>query len=93
VNVGEDTTLGDCNVAEELVQLFIVADGELEVTRDNTSLLVVSSSIASKFEDFGSKILENGSEIDRSTSTDTLGVVALSQETVDTADGECETSF
>ena len=35
-NVGDDTTLRDDNVAEELVQLFIVANRELEMTGYNT---------------------------------------------------------
>ena len=55
VNVGEDTTLGDGDVAEKLVQLLIVADGELKVTGNDTGLLVVASGVASKLEDFGSR--------------------------------------
>ena len=35
-NVGDDTTLRDDNVAEELVQLLIVADRELEMAGYNT---------------------------------------------------------
>ena len=93
VNVGEDTTLGDGDVAEKLVQLLIVADGELEVAGNDTGLLVVASGVASKLEDFGSQVLKNGSEVDGSAGTDTLSVVALSQETVDTTDWECETSL
>lgn len=93
VNVGENTTLGDGDVAKKLVQLLIVADGELKVTGDDTSLLVVASSVASKLEDFGSEVLENGSEVDGSAGTDTLGVVALAEETVDTTNGEGETSL
>jgi len=90
VNVGQDTTLGDCDVSEQLVQLLIVSDGQLEMTRDDTGLLVVTSGIASKFEDFGSEVLKDGSEVDGSTGTNTLSVVALSQETMDTTNGECE---
>jgi len=67
VNVWQDTTLRDCDMAKQLVQLLIVSDGELEMTGDNTGLLVVTSGIASKFEDFGSEILKDGSEIDRGT--------------------------
>lgn len=93
VNVGENTTLGDGDVAKKLVQLLIVADGELKVTGDDTSLLVVASSVASKLEDFGSEVLENGSEVDGSAGTDTLGVVALAEETVDTTNREGETSL
>jgi hypothetical protein len=93
VDVGQNTTLGDGDVAEKLVQLLIVADGELEVTGDDTGLLVVASSVASKLEDFGSQVLEDGSEVDGSAGTDTLSVVALAEETVDTTNGERETSL
>jgi hypothetical protein len=93
MNVWQDTALSDRDVTQKLVQLLIVADGELEMTRNDTGLLVVTSGIASKFEDFGCKVLKDGCEIHWSTSTDTLSVVALSQETMDTANRECETSF
>lgn len=67
VNVGQDTTLGNCDVAEELVQFLVIADGELEVTGDDTCFLVVTSSIASQLEDFGSEVLKDGSKVDGST--------------------------
>lgn len=93
VNVGENTTLGDGDVAEKLVQLLIVADGELEMTGNDTGLLVVASSVAGQLENFGSEVLENGSEVDGSTGTDTLSVVALAEQTVDTTDRESETGL
>ena len=61
VNVGKNTTLGNGNVSEKFVQFLIVSDGELEMTGDDTGLLVVTSRIASQFENFSRKILENGS--------------------------------
>lgn len=67
MNVGEDTTLGDGDVAQKLVQLLIVTDGELKMTRDNTSLLVVTSSVTSQLENFSSKIFEDSSQVDGST--------------------------
>ena len=93
VNVWQDTTLCDCDVAQKFVQLLIVTDGELEMTWDDTSLLVVTSGVTRQLKDFGCKVLEDCSKVDWSTSTNTLSVVALSQETVDTTDRECETSF
>jgi hypothetical protein len=93
VDVGQNTTLGDGDVAEKLVQLLIVADGELEVTGDDTGLLVVASGVASKLEDLSSQVLEDGGEVDGSAGTDTLGVVALAEETVDTTDRERETGL
>lgn len=93
VNVGEDTTLGDGDVSEKLVQLLVVPDGELEMTGNDTGLLVVAGSVTSQLEDFSSKVLEDGGEVDGSTGTDTLSVVALAEETVDTTDRESETGL
>jgi len=93
VNVWQDTTLGDCDVSEKLVQLLIVADGELEMTRDDTGLLVVTGSVTSQLEDLSCEVLKNGSEVNGSTGTNTLSVVTLSEETVDTTNWECETSL
>lgn len=93
MDVGENTTLSDGDVTQKLVQLLIVSDGKLKMTGDDTGLLVVASSVTSQLEDFGSEVLEDGSEVDGSTGTDTLSVVALSEETVDTTDRESETSL
>lgn len=93
VNVGQNTTLCNGDVSQKLVQLLIVANGELEMTGNDTGLLVITSSVASKFENFGGEILENGSEVDGSTSTDALSIVALAEKTVNTANGESQTSL
>ena len=93
VDVGQNTTLGDGDVAEKLVQLLIVADGELEMTGNDTGLLVVASSVTGQLEDFGSQVLKDGSEVHGGTGTDTLSVVALAEQTVDTTDRESETGL
>lgn len=67
VNVGQNTTLGNGDVAEKLVQLLIVADGELEMARDDTSLLVVTSGVTSQLEDFSCKVLKDCGKVDGST--------------------------
>ena len=67
VNVGQDTTLGNGDVAQKLVQLLIVTDGELEMTRDDTGLLVVTSGVTGQFENFSCEILKNGSKVNGST--------------------------
>lgn len=93
VNVGQDTTLGDGDVTQELVQLLIVPDGELQVTGDDTCLLVVTGGVASQLKNLSSEVLKDGGQVDGGTGTDTLSVVALAEETVDTADGERQTSL
>lgn len=67
VDVGEHTTLGNGDVAEQLVQLLVVADGELQVTGDDAGLLVVTSSVAGQLEDFSGEVLEDSGEIDGGT--------------------------
>ena len=93
VDVGQNTTLGDGDVAEKLVQLLIVADGELEVTGDDTGLLVVTGGVASQLEDLSSEVFQDSGQVNWGTSTDTLSIVALAEETVDTTDGESETGL
>jgi hypothetical protein len=93
VNVGEDTTLGDGDVSEKLVQFLVVPDGELEMTGDDTGLLVVTGSVTGQLENLSREVLKDSSEVDGSTGTDTLGVVALAEKTVDTTDGESETGL
>ncbi len=93
VDVGKNTTLGDGDVSQKLVQLLIVADGELKMAGDDTGLLVVTSGVTSQLEDFGREVLKDGREVDRSTGTDTLSVVALAEKTVHTTDRERETSL
>lgn len=52
----KDTTLGDDNRSEELVELFVVSDGELKVSGNDTRLLVVSGSVTGQLEDFSGKV-------------------------------------
>ena len=92
LDVGQDTTLGDGDSREKFVQLLVITDGELKMSWDDSGLLVVTGSIASQLEDLSSEVLEDGSQVDRGTGTNTLSVVALAKEPVDTADGELETS-
>lgn len=55
-DVWQDTTLGDDDGTEELVELFIVSDGELQVSGYDTGLLVVSGGVTCEFEDLGSEV-------------------------------------
>ena len=92
LDVGEYTTLGNGDTGEELVQLFVIADGELEMTGDDSGLLVVTGSVASEFEDLSSEVLHDGSQVDWCTSTYTFSIVALAEKTVDTSHWELKPS-
>ena len=67
LDVGEDTSLGDGDSSQELVQFFVVTDGQLQVTGDDPGLLVVTSGVTSQLEDLSSQVLKDGSEVDRGT--------------------------
>jgi hypothetical protein len=92
LDVGEDTALGNGHTGQELVQLLVVADGQLEMTGDDPGLLVIAGSIASELEDLSREVLHNGGQVHRGTGTNTLGVVSLAEMPVDTANGELESS-
>lgn len=92
-DVWQNTTLCDCDGSQKFVQLLIVSDGKLQVTWDDTCLLVVSCGVSSQFQDLGSKVFEDSGEVDWSTSSDSLSVVTLSQESVNTTDWEGETGL
>lgn len=93
VNVGKHTTLGDGDVTKQFVQLLVVPDSELQVAGNDTGLLVVTSSVASQLKNFGSEVLEDSSQVDGGTGTNTLSVVALTEQTVDTTNRECQTGL
>jgi len=93
MDVGKYTTLRDGDVTQKLVQLLVVTDCELKVTRNDTSLLVITGGITSQLENFSSEVLKHGSEVDGSTGTNTLSIVALAEQSVNTTNWEGETGL
>lgn len=61
MDIWQNTTLSNRDVSKKLVQFLIISNSKLEMAGDDSCLLVVASSVASQFENFGSKVLENGS--------------------------------
>ena len=90
VDVGEDTTLGNSDSSQQLVQLFVVTDGQLKMAWVYPLFLVVSGSVASQLKDLSSEVLHDGSQIDWGTSTYSLRVVAGLEKTVNTTHGKLE---
>ena len=67
MNVGQNTTLGDSDVAKKLIQFLVVPDSKLQMAGNDTGLFVVAGSITGKFEDLSRKVFENSCEVDRCT--------------------------
>lgn len=57
MDVGDDTTGRDAHVVQELVQLLIIADGQLDVAGNDADLLVVTGGIASELKNFSCQVL------------------------------------
>ena len=55
----------------------VTPDGQLEVSGDDARLLVVPGSVTSQLQDLGSQVLHDCCHVDWSTSTNSLGIVAL----------------
>ena len=92
VDVGEDTTLGDGDSAAQSLQLFVVADGELDVSGVDSGLLVVPGGVASQLDHLGGEVLEHGGQVDWSASADSISPVAVAKHSVHSADGERQSS-
>ena len=57
VDLWSDTTLGESDLSEELVQLFIVADSELDVSWGDGLLLVLVAALARQIKDLHTEVL------------------------------------
>ena len=77
----------DGDAGQEFVQLFVVVDGQLQVTRFDASLIVVTSCVSGQLENFSGQVLHDGGQVDGRSGTDALGVRSFAQHTMDTTDG------
>ena len=77
LDVGEDTTLGNGNTREELVQFLVIANGKLEVTGDDPCLLVVTGSITGELEYLSCQVFHDSGEVHWCTSSYTFSIVAF----------------
>ena len=65
MNVGEDSSLGDDNLTEQSVEFLVISDSELQVSGNDSGLLVVSSSVSSEFEDLSREVPNHESQYSR----------------------------
>ena len=90
VDVGQDAAGRDGDLAEQLVQLLVVANGELDVARDDARLLVVARGVAGELEDLGRQVLKDGSEVDGSASAHAGRDARVLDEARNAANGELQ---
>ena len=63
--MGQDSAKGDGR-ADKRVELFVTADGELQVAGRDALDLQVFGGVAGEFEDFGRQVFEHGCYVDGS---------------------------
>ena len=59
VDVWKNTTSSNSDTSQQLAQLLIIAYCQLNVARDNSSLFVITSSIACQLKDLSCKVLQD----------------------------------
>ncbi|TEA24527.1 hypothetical protein DBR06_SOUSAS30410016, partial [Sousa chinensis] len=74
----------------QLVELLVVADGQLQVARDDARLLIVAGRVARQLQDLGRQVLQHRGQIHRRAGPDPLGVVAFAEQAVHSAYGKLE---
>ena len=92
LDVWKNSSLSDRDSGQKLVQLFIVADSELEMSWCDTGLLVITGSVSGQLEDFGGEVFENSGQVDWCSGSDALSVVSFAKNTVKTTDWELKSS-
>merc|ERR1711944_103707 len=92
LDVGEDTSLSDGDSSQELVQLFVITDGQLQVTGDDPGLLVVTSGVTGQLKNLSGQVFHNGSQVNWGSSSYTFSIVSLAEKTMDTSNGELKSS-
>ena len=93
MNVWENTSSGDGGILHESSELLVVSDSELNVSWDDSALLVVLSGVTGELEDLSGEVLKDGSEVHGGTGSDSLGVSALLHESGDSSNGELKSGL
>ncbi|XP_053216448.1 uncharacterized protein LOC128399233 [Podarcis raffonei] len=79
---GGDAALGDGAFGQQLVQLLVVADGQLQVPRDDARLHVVPRRVAGQLQDLGGQVLQHRRRVDRGSGSHALRVVPFAKQAV-----------
>ena len=69
MDIGIDTTSSDDGFTQQLVELLVVADGELHVAWDDALSLVVTSGVSRQLKNLCDQVLEYSSHVDWCIST------------------------
>ena len=92
LDVGDGATLRDGGHGHQLVELFVVAHGQLDVLGLDGLLLVLFAGVAGELENLDGDVLEHGSSEDTGTDAHAVSVLARSDQAGAAADREDQIS-
>ena len=92
LDVGQHTTLSNGHSLEQLVQLFVVSDGQLQVSGNDSPFVIVYGSVSCQVQDFSSQVFQHSCKVDWGTSYNPLSVVSFADASVDLPNPELQTS-
>ena len=64
LDVGQDAALDDGDTGQEAIELFVLSDGQLQVTGDDAGLLVGVGGVAGQLQHLGGQVLQHGGQVD-----------------------------
>ena len=88
LNVGQYSSLGNGDSGKKFVELLVVSDGKLKVSRNDPGLLVVSSSVSCQLKNFSSQVFQDGCQVYWGSGSYSFGEVTLSKKSMDSSDRE-----
>ena len=84
------SSVGDDGISEKSVEVRVLLDGKVDASWDDSALLHLLGGVAGELEDLSGEVLEDGSEVDGGTVTDSLGESSFLEESGDSSDREVE---
>ena len=92
VDVGDNTTTGDGGL-DQVVQFFVTANGELQVTGGDALHAEIAGSVSGQLENLGAQVLQNGGHVNSGVGADATFLVHTNFDvSVDAANRELKTS-
>ena len=91
------TELLGCWAAHHLEQWSLLGAacstlGQLQVSGNDSPFVIVSGSVSCQLQDFSSQVLQHSCKVDWGTSSNSLSVVSFADASVDSSNGELQTS-
>ncbi len=88
--VGHHLFIKAMGVLHHLFEFVVLLDGQGKVSGDDPFHTVLLRHVSSKLQDFSSEVLQDSSNIDWCTSSDSLRILLCAQDSSDTANRESE---